>query len=150
MNKKIVFGLTLLVSMALLVSGCSNAFTPTEIKKGSVWEVKKMMSPSNILKDLPITEKVGNEEVTINKAFLCLHSNKKVYYKFIGKGKWLFNGKTEVIIGGEPYTINKDDKKITMGRHVLSYTLNGGLLTLRDDVETTEVCKSSSEPEFSN
>ena len=150
MGKKIVFGLTLLVSMALLVSGCSNAFTPSEVKKGTVWEVKKIKLIPNNLTELPGTEKIGSEEITVNKMFFCLHSNGKVYYKYIGKGDLLFKGKNEIINGGESYDINTADKKMTIGGTVFSYILEGGELTLRNNGQIFGVYKSSSEPEFSN
>ena len=150
MNKKIVFGLTLLVSMALLLSGCSNAFTPSEVKAGTVWEVKQMLMPVNDLIEIPFTKKIGDEEITVNKALFCLHSNGKVYRKIIGKGKLLFKGKDEVINGGESYTINTVDKKITIDGNVLSYALRNDELTLRRGSIILGVYKLSSEPEFTN
>lgn len=150
MRKKIVFGLTLLVSIAALLSGCSNAFTPTEIKKGSVWEVKQMMSSSNDLKELPVTKKVYGEEIMVKKAFLCFHSNGFVYQKFIGEG--LSDGKSEVINGEGRYTISTVGKTIVIGKDkkMFSYTLESGELTIRRDGRIIGVYKSSSEPEFTN
>ena len=150
MNKKIVFGLTLLVSIVALVSGCSNGFTPAEVKKGSVWEAKQTILPgNNFLTELP-AKFPGPAGEVLTTAFFCFHSNGKAYEKIVGKGKGLPDGKTEVIRGGEPYTINTADKKIIIGGKMFSYTLESGELTIRRDGRIIGVYKSSSEPEFSN
>ena len=148
MGKKTVFVLTFLVSIALLVGGCSNIFAPTEVKAGSVWEAKKMILPEdNFLTELPAKLPSPEGEV-LTTVFFCFHSNGNAYGKIVGQGKWLPNGKTEYIIGGDPYAIDKAAKKITIGRVVLSYTLEGGELTLRNDKQIVGVYKLSSEPEF--